>query len=100
MGYNVINNKVNIMENNKSDKKIKKMHSIWLYCDQCGKKLARQLPNGVIEFAYGLNKWDKNSEPKVQIKIWGSVQIKCLNNECSALVTFSVLPTITEKSVE
>jgi hypothetical protein len=52
------------MDNIQNDKTIKKIHPIWLYCDKCGKKLAKQLPNGVIEFAYGRNKWDKTSEPK------------------------------------
>lgn len=85
------------MENANISQTNKKIHPIWLYCNQCGKKLARQLPNGAIEFAYGRNKWDKTSEPKVQIKVWGSMQIKCLNTECTEVVTFNVLPTIDNK---
>lgn len=80
------------MNNLQQNKTNKRQGQIWLYCHKCGKKLAKQLPNGVIEFAYGLNRFDKTSEPKVKIRIWGSMQMKCLNPECSASVCFSVLP--------
>jgi hypothetical protein len=54
-------------------------------CELCGKRLIERMPNGLLRFRFG-EKYDKargeTVYPVVDIKIHGSVQMKCFRSEC------------------
>jgi len=60
-------------------------------CEKCGKILIKRLPNGLFHFIFGKNLKDSLSKgAPVELLIYGSIRMKCLNRLCQHdnLLTF------------
>lgn len=56
---------------------------IFHYCSICGKKLIERMPNGLLRFRFGEKTvQDENVYPVVDIKVHGSVQMRCFRFDC------------------
>jgi hypothetical protein len=59
-------------------------NSSWVFCESCQKKIAKRIPDGRIEFVFGLR---QDGDPKVVMRIDGSIEIKCLRYRCGHVNT-------------
>jgi len=71
---------------------IKQRRVMWLYCERCGKRLLRRLPNGLFEFEYGRARNNPQALARVRIRIYGDIQMHCLNVNCNCVSEFNMLP--------
>lgn len=62
----------------------------WVYCAQCGKRLLKRKPNGVFHLKFGKN---NQNEAVIDLKIFGTIQIKCFREQCQYVNTFTLFPT-------
>lgn len=67
----------------------------FLVCEKCGKKLIERQENGLFHFVFGRKKDGdgilRNFCP-VEMKIHGSVQMRCLARDCGHWNTFNYFP--------
>lgn len=67
-------------------------------CEKCGKKLIERLPNGLWKFCFGRQKVESENgssedtqefTPVVDMKIKGSIRMKCIRRDCGH---YTILP--------
>lgn len=57
----------------------------YFVCEKCGKKLIERMNNGIWHFAFGKMKDEEGNitgESPVELFIYGSLKIKCLQRGC------------------
>jgi len=52
----------------------------FIRCEKCGKKLIARQGNGIWHFRFGRS--EDGGEPPVDMKIYGSIKMKCLRRSC------------------
>ncbi len=62
----------------------------WIYCESCGKKLLKRLPNGVFVLKFGKN---SNNQSVIDLKIFGSIEMKCFREECRHSNIITLFPS-------
>jgi len=67
------------------------MKSVFIQCERCGKKLVKRLSNGLWHFKFGRD-INGHENPPVDILIYGSLQMKCLNRDCGHINTLNYYP--------
>lgn len=79
----------------KSEEKVDRQEKgRFVFCEKCGKKLIKRLPNGLWEFVFG-RQLDANghaTKPPVRIQIHGSLRIQCLKRTCQHINVLNYLP--------
>ena len=74
----------------KEESQEKKMFYV---CKSCGKRLIQRQENGVWKFCYGRNpEYSTREFPPVEIYIFGSLKMRCINKNCSKMNTFNFFP--------
>jgi len=74
------------------EEKKKELNSFYT-CKHCGKRLIQRQSNGVFKFQYGRNpKYSTSPYPPVEMYIFGSVKMRCINNKCSKMNAFNFFP--------
>lgn len=68
----------------------------YVSCEKCGKRLIGRLPSGVFEFLFGGT--DDQGFYAVDIRIHGSIKMRCLRKSCRHLNIVHFLPVVTEGS--
>jgi hypothetical protein len=66
------------------------------FCEKCGKKLIKRLPNGLWHFAFGRRKsvnGEIGNKCPVNIFVHGSIRMQCLSDSCRHVNTFTYFPT-------
>lgn len=61
---------------------------IFVKCEKCGKNLIQRLPNGMLRFRFGRDKFGKTP---VDIIIQGNVKIKCFRGNCGHVQIINLL---------
>jgi phage FluMu protein Com len=67
---------------------------MWEYCEKCGKKLMERLPNGLLHFKFGRCDEVEGSKTPVDIKIYGSIKMKCLRRSCEHEQIINYFPPV------
>ena len=62
----------------------------FICCEKCGKKLIERYSNGIFKFRFGRR--GENSEPAVDLEIYGSLKIKCLRRSCDHVNVLNFFP--------
>jgi hypothetical protein len=60
-------------------------------CEKCNKRLIERKPNGIWHFVFG-GRPEGGSGPPVDMKIHGSIQMKCLRQSCGHINLLTFLP--------
>ena len=68
------------------------MEKHFVCCEKCGKKLIERQANGLWRFIFGKRK-EGESEPPVQMEIYGSIRMKCLRRSCGYVNVLNYLPS-------
>jgi hypothetical protein len=74
---------------------IDKSKESFYFCEKCGKKLIKRLPNGLWHFCFGRRKWmsgDIGNKCPVNIYVHGSIRMQCLSDTCRHINTFTYFP--------
>ena len=69
---------------------MKNQNEIYLYCQFCGKKLIKRLPNGNFKFEFG--KRADNEIPAVEMIIKGNINLRCIKRSCKEWNEFTLFP--------
>ena len=68
----------------------------WINCEKCGKRLVKRYPNGIFHFSFGRVKDDEGKivpfEHAVDIKIYGSLEMRCFRKDCKHINIINFLP--------
>ena len=54
---------------------------MFLYCEECGKRVLERMPNGLFKFVFGRNQNDPG-KPPVELFVHGSIKMRCLRRSC------------------
>jgi len=55
---------------------------MFLNCAKCGKRLIERKSNGLFRFMFGRNQENENGFVPVDMYIFGSLKMRCLNRDC------------------
>jgi len=72
----------------------KKTH--FVKCERCGKKLIERYENGIWKFVFGRR--GENSEPVVNMEIYGSLKMKCLRRGCGHANILNFFPSVVQSN--
>jgi len=66
----------------------------FLHCSKCNKRLLERLQNGLFKFIFGggTARSGEDIPPPIDMKIHGSIQMKCTRRTCRELNTFQYFP--------
>ena len=70
------------------------VYKTFLHCGKCNKRLLERLQNGLFRFIFGggVSKEGDIYPPPIDMKIHGSIQMKCTRRTCRELNTFQYFP--------
>ena len=63
---------------------------MFVACKKCGKRIIERLPNGIWIFKFG--KSEKRGHSVVDMKIHGSIQLRCLRRGCDHINILHFFP--------
>jgi site-specific DNA-adenine methylase len=66
-------------------------NGFFIKCKKCGKKLIKKKSDGTFEFNYG-RKDETSKRAPVEIKIFGSIRMKCIDIKCDNEVDLFFFP--------
>ena len=67
------------------------MEKTFVHCEKCGKRLIARMPDGSGEFLFG--RQEGYGKSPVEIKLWGMIEISCLNRTCNHKQKMAFFPT-------
>ena len=70
------------------------VYKTFLHCSKCNKRLLERLQNGLFRFIFGggTTREGEDYPPPVDMKVHGSIQMKCTRRTCRELNTFQYFP--------